>query len=463
MGQDQESLQGDLRNFGIFELTQSMMMGRKTALITIQHDHRKGFLYFEDGKLTSALDDTLQSGEMAAYVVFSWQSGRFKVDFGIKPRDRNVKIDTQSLLMEVARRLDEHQRDHGETAEGEQTEAIQQSLQDRFSSELNRIFSQVAQDTAPTRDRFSVNAFDGLLLALTDLGGSALFLRPDTAPRVKIAAGFRAIRDEPIRSGEIEAFLEHLLPAAEAERFRRTREISASYATRRGDHFRVSAVDDGGRICCVFSPASKRIPALETLGGDLRSAADALDAQTGLLLLSGPLAGGKSTVLASLIDEQLDRRDRFVALYSRNLSFDFPEDRGFLVRSDLARFGLTGDGTLASVIEQGADVVAIDEIRDEEAWRDALAVAARTSLVLALVEADGREELAERISAFAGGRSAAKRHRQLAHALIGVLDLDLRGEAGVAPRLDFWRPDESERARLGAGDVAPLAATLSHR
>jgi Tfp pilus assembly pilus retraction ATPase PilT len=459
MTSEEKPLQGDLKHFSIFDLTQSMMMGRKTALITVQHDHRKGFLNFEDGEVTAALDDQLQSGESAALNVFSWKSGRFKVEFGVTPRERNIKTDTQNLLLEVARQIDEHERDHADAGETDTTEAIQESLQDRFSTELNKIFDQVAAEAAPARDRYSVNAFDGLLLALTDLGATALFLRPNRSPRVKTSGGFRAIRDEEIRPGEIEAFLQHLLSEDELARFRRSGEATVHYVSERGDHYQVCAMGDGGRASCIFTPASKQVPGLDEIGIAAERMSAELDRRTGLILVTGPLASGKSTLLASLIEQSLDERDRFVALFARSQTFDYSDDRGFLMRCDLGRFHLGSEGGLSLAIDQGADLVAVDEVVETSALHDALAAAARATLVVAVIESEGRADLAERLGRQLSSEGSDRHLGQLSRTLIGIADIDLsRGEDTGLPRMDWWTPDDADRERLARGDLSALSA-----
>ena len=141
----------------------------------------------------------------------------------------------------------------------------------------------------PSRDRF----------------GATRTCRPETRPRVKTAAKFETIKQEIVTANEIEGFLTALLSNRERERFAETKEISVYHATPEAGTFQVSAFYDGGRPACIFTPASKSIPPLAKLGGDAAKCAELVAKRSGLILVTGPMPGGKSTFLASLFEESL--------------------------------------------------------------------------------------------------------------------------------------------------------------
>ncbi len=67
---DTQRVYGDLKNFSIFDITHTLMMSRKTALVSIQRGTKKGYVYFQDGQIINALDDDLSTGEKAAFKIF---------------------------------------------------------------------------------------------------------------------------------------------------------------------------------------------------------------------------------------------------------------------------------------------------------------------------------------------------------------------------------------------------------
>ena len=162
------SVNGDIKAFNIFDITQSLMSGRKTALVTVQSANRKGYVYFREGQIVSALDDALNKGEQAVMDIFSWTEGTFTIDFDVLPDNVNIELPTDHLLLEVARNLDEVRHDRGldpdAETDGHEPEDVGSEMKGRVDEKLrtrlNSVFKQVAADAEPGRARYTANAFD---------------------------------------------------------------------------------------------------------------------------------------------------------------------------------------------------------------------------------------------------------------------------------------------------------------
>lgn len=430
--QDARCVTGDLKNFNIFDITQSLMMSRKTALVTVQNGVKRGYVYFKDGQIWSALDDDLTIGEPAAFKIFYWRGGTFRIDFDAPPRERNIKLDTENLMLEIARHMDESKRrDDIEGKQGPTSTEVQGKFEDRFRSELNKVFSQVAQQTTPTRDRYTVRAFDALLIALNDLQGSALFLRPEMRPRVKTSHGFETIKQETVSASEIEGFLNALLSQREREILHDQKEIAVYHSTPQAGVYRVSAFYDGGRPSCIFTPASRNVPMLAKIGGDVEAAAALMTKPSGLVLVVGAMPSGKSIVLAALLEETLRRRECLATHFARHHMYAFTDEFGFLIRADVTRFTLEKDGSLAEAVQQECDVIAVDEIADAEMLRNAVNVASGACLVVGTFEADDPADAAERLQRLAAATGSERVARQLGQCLSAVVLVDMRAPAGA--------------------------------
>ncbi|MCA9320773.1 MAG: DUF4388 domain-containing protein [Planctomycetes bacterium] len=450
---------GDLKNFSIFDITHTLMMSRKTALVSIQRGQKKGYVYFQDGQIVSALDDDLNTGEKAAFKIFFWRGGHFTIDFDVVAPERNIKLQTENLLLEIARNLDENTRDSliqddGSDASG----AVEEQFEDRFRNELNKVFQQVESSTSPSRARYTVAAFDALLAALNDLDGTALFLRPGCRPRIKTREGFTTIKQEAVKDGEIEGFLNALLSNSEASDLADKREISAHYATDSAGAFTVRAFYDQGRPACIFTPSSKSIPPLASLGAEASGLADYLGRARGLVILTGPLASGKSTLLAALLEEGLRKHDLLITSFSRAQSHAYSEECGFIIRAPLNRFSLGASGTLMSAIDQGSNLIAVDEIDDRHAFHDAVMVAARSTLVLAVMDAEGLLELADRLTDLTTGSQGDRTRRRLARALLEVVEVDLAAAETGGPVINRMPLDDTMREAMARGQFEELAA-----
>jgi DNA-binding response OmpR family regulator len=111
-------LRGSLAQMNVIDLMQSLEMGRKSCLLTLTNEKEKCDVYFSEGQVTHAAYGSL-TGDPAVFKVLLWSGGNFQVDFEGKTTQQTTKLNTQGLLMEGLRLLDESKRDDGEVKEEE--------------------------------------------------------------------------------------------------------------------------------------------------------------------------------------------------------------------------------------------------------------------------------------------------------------------------------------------------------
>ncbi len=106
-------LRGSLSQMNVIDLVQSLEMGRKSCLLTLTNEQERCEMYFVEGQVVHASYGSL-SGDEAVFKVLRWTGGNFQVDFEGKTDQRSTSLNTQGLLMEGLRLLDESQRDAAE-------------------------------------------------------------------------------------------------------------------------------------------------------------------------------------------------------------------------------------------------------------------------------------------------------------------------------------------------------------
>src|SRR5208337_59680 len=112
-------LRGSLLQMNVIDLVQSLEMGRKSCSLILTHQEDRCELYFAEGQVTHAAYGPL-SGDQAVFQVLRWTDGSFQINFESKTARRTTTLNTQGLLMEGLRLLDEAKRDEAASqAEGE--------------------------------------------------------------------------------------------------------------------------------------------------------------------------------------------------------------------------------------------------------------------------------------------------------------------------------------------------------
>ena len=108
-------VRGNLSQMNVIDLMQSLEMGRKSCQLSLANDGEKCVVFFVEGQVKHATYGSLV-GDEAVFKVLRWTGGNFELDFEGKTDKETTQLNTQGLLMEGLRLLDESQRDSGSEA-----------------------------------------------------------------------------------------------------------------------------------------------------------------------------------------------------------------------------------------------------------------------------------------------------------------------------------------------------------
>src|SRR6201984_763850 len=109
-------VRGNLSQMNVIDLMQSLEMGRKSCQLKLNNEGDHCCVFFVEGQVKHATYGSLV-GDQAVFKVLRWTGGNFELDFEGKTDQETTKLNTQGLLMEGLRLLDESSRDSGGEAE----------------------------------------------------------------------------------------------------------------------------------------------------------------------------------------------------------------------------------------------------------------------------------------------------------------------------------------------------------
>ena len=109
-------VRGNLSQMNVIDLMQSLEMGRKSCQLSLSNEGEKCEVFFAEGQVKHATYGALL-GDEAVFKVLRWTGGNFEINFEGKTDQQTTQLNTQGLLMEGLRLLDESQRDGGGEAE----------------------------------------------------------------------------------------------------------------------------------------------------------------------------------------------------------------------------------------------------------------------------------------------------------------------------------------------------------
>ena len=105
-------VRGNLSQMNVIDLMQSLEMGRKSCQLSLSNNGEKCEVFFVEGQVKHATYGSLV-GDEAVFKVLRWTGGNFQLNFDGKTDKETTQLNTQGLLMEGLRLLDESSRDAG--------------------------------------------------------------------------------------------------------------------------------------------------------------------------------------------------------------------------------------------------------------------------------------------------------------------------------------------------------------
>jgi twitching motility protein PilT len=303
---------------------------------------------------------------------------------------------------------------------------------------------------------------DELLEAVWSAGGTDLLLTAGAPPQMRVHGELHAIADHPPLTGEAtDALLAELLTPERAAGWEVHAERDFAFSWRDQARVRGNAFSQRGKTAVALRLVPRAIPTMDQLGlpPALRHFARS---HQGLVIVTGPTGSGKSTTLASVIDQI--NRDRACHILTIEDPIEYVHDHKRAtvnqrqVGSDTASF----PDALRAALRADPDVLLVGEMRDLESIQFTLTIAETGHLVFASLHTnDTAQALARIIDVFPAEQQAQVR-TQLAAALTGIVYQRLlpRVGGGLVAAYEVMVATPAVRNLLKEGKTHQLRNTL---
>lgn len=321
-----KSFAGDLGLIGLFDLCQLLLLNRATGLLVIENEGRRGYLYFEDGRVVNAVDEEQREGEEAAYRLFTWKAGRF--EFRPEPPGAACLIqeNTEALMLEAARRIDEA----GEAGKPAGSETARLLDRQNAMEALREVFHLVARE-ARDADGAAAEPTNLLLEALRD-ADDRLLCRRGRRPRLLHDGSWLVASDVPLDGvayDELKArlFGGHELTSLEVGAVR-----SRIVTLEGGRRVAVTLLKDGSAESLWIRPAALRPLDSGLLDGPWDHLRELLDMPNGLVIASGPIFEAVELLLHALVAQLARSRGGTLLLVADEDPYAHEDGAGVVLR-----------------------------------------------------------------------------------------------------------------------------------
>jgi twitching motility protein PilT len=262
---------------------------------------------------------------------------------------------------------------------------------------------------------------DAFLDHLWTIGGTDLLLTVGQPPLVRLHGELTAIPGQPKLDGtDTEALLAELLSDEQAAIFAAGHEYDFSFSWRENARIRGNAFRQRGYAAIALRMIPRDIPTMAQLGLPAVLGEFARMHQ-GLVLVTGPTGSGKSTTLASIIDEINTHRPCHIITIEDPIEYVHEHKRAAVNQREVGTDTGSFPDALRAVLREDPDVLLVGEMRDLESIRFALTIAETGHLVFATLHTnDTAQALGRIIDVFPGDEQSQVRV-QLSAALTGII------------------------------------------
>lgn len=236
------------------------------------------------------------------------------------------------------------------------------------------------------------------LLQLTvDKKASDLHLVSGSPPNLRIDGKLVPVLNEPVLSPpDAERLIKPILSSEQFERFSVNRELDFSLAFTGGSRFRVNTYYVKGAMSAAFRLIPLKIPTID----ELRLPPichDFTNLRQGLVLVTGPTGHGKSTTLASILNEINHTKPVHILTIEDPIEFTFQPDKALISQREMREDTHSWEIALRSALREDPDIVLVGEMRDFETIASALTIAETGHLVFATLHTNSAAQTIDRI------------------------------------------------------------------
>ncbi|ACB34782.1 twitching motility protein [Leptothrix cholodnii SP-6] len=238
-----------------------------------------------------------------------------------------------------------------------------------------------------------------ILRLMAEKRASDVFLSANMPVLIKIHGQIMQLTQDQLAPNQTRQLLAEMLTHTQLEDLDETGELNVGLQLPGVGSFRLSAFKQRGTIAAVFRCMPTEVPTIESLNLPDSLPAIAL-ARRGLVLMVGATGSGKSTTLASMIQQRNRTVAGHILTIEDPIEFLFTNYKSVVNQREVGRDVQSLQIGLKNAMRQAPDCIFIGEIRDRETMSAALSYALSGHLVLSTLHANNSHHALNRILSF---------------------------------------------------------------
>ena len=209
-------------------------------------------------------------------------------------------------------------------------------------------------------------SIDDLLTRAVEAEASDLHVVPGASPSIRVHGDLAPLPDvDRVMPDQTRALLYRIMSTEQQKQLEIGRQLDFSYGVPGLGRFRVNVHFQRDSLAAAFRHIPEELRTLEELGLPV-SLRELAMRPRGLVLVTGPTGSGKSTTLASMIDEVNRTKPHHILTIEDPIEFVHRHKRCVVTQREIGADAPSFADALRAALRQDPDVILLGEMRDLE-------------------------------------------------------------------------------------------------
>jgi pilus retraction protein PilT len=233
-----------------------------------------------------------------------------------------------------------------------------------------------------------------------EMKGLDLFLKVGAVPRTRLGGVVTALPMEPVKEDLVKLLVKSLLNPKQLEWLEKNQSVDFAFALMGStQRFRGNVFIQQGTYSFVIRTLWRDIPSFEKLGIPPVIKKMVLE-RSGLILVGGTVASGKTTTVHAMISAMNQQLERHIVTVEDPVEYLHQDKKCIINQREIGQDANDFVTALKYVVRQSPDVIVIGEMRDAETFNFAINAAEIGRLVISTVHAKNVTQIFDRVLGF---------------------------------------------------------------
>ncbi len=262
-----------------------------------------------------------------------------------------------------------------------------------------------------------------LLKLAIDEKASDIHITVGVSPVIRVDGKLITLDEAKLKPIDTEKYARELL-GHQYDEYSKEGEMDFSFSMPGIGRFRVNVYKQRDSDAIAMRAVGSKIPALKDLHFP-NVVGEMIEAQRGLILVTGPTGSGKSTSLAAMINEINSTRNCHIITLEDPVEYLHRHNKSIINQREIGKDSKSYASALRAILREDPDIILIGEMRDLETISIAITAAETGHLVFSTLHTIGAAKTIDRITDVFPPHQQQQIKIQLATVLKGIISQQL--------------------------------------